>query len=181
MAQARREEPATALVEMHRIERSILWIRKRRVMLDADLAALYGVPTKVLNQAVKRNQERFPADFMFRLTRRERDKVVTDCDHLGRLRYSSTLPHAFTEHGAIMLASVLNSTTAIEVSLEVVRTFLRLREMLASHVDLARRLEELETRHEQKFTQVFAILRELLEVPNRGRRKRIGFDEGREG
>src|SRR3954454_19372626 len=125
MAGKRKDESTTALVEAQRIERSILWIRKHRVMLDTDLAALYGVPTKVLNQAVKRNQERFPPDFMFRLNRREKEKVVTDCDHLGRLRYSPTLPQAFTEHGAVMLASVLNSPKAIEVSLEVVRTFLR--------------------------------------------------------
>src|SRR3954453_13684833 len=81
---AGQKEKATALVEAHRIEQAILWIRKRRVMLDTDLAALYGVPTKVLNQAVKRNRERFPPDFMFRLNRREKEKVVTDCDHLGR-------------------------------------------------------------------------------------------------
>jgi len=173
----RKEKSATALVEVHRIERAILWIRKRRVMLDTDLAALYGVPTKVLNQAVKRNKERFPPDFMFRLNRREKEKVVTDCDHLGRLRYSPSLPQAFTEHGAVMLASVLNSPKAIEVSLEVVRTFLRLREMFSSHVELARRLDELEKRHGGQLTQVFAILHELLE-PAPGGGKRIGFGQG---
>ncbi|HEX4964228.1 MAG TPA: ORF6N domain-containing protein [Thermoanaerobaculia bacterium] len=177
MAVRRKEGSATALVEVHRIERAILWLRKRRVMLDTDLAALYGVPTKVLNQAVKRNRERFPPDFMFRLNRREKEKVVTDCDHLGRLRYSTSLPQAFTEHGAIMLASVLNSPKAIEVSLEVVRTFLRLREMLSSHVELARRLDELERRHDAQFTQVFATLHEMLE-PAPGEVKRIGFGEG---
>ncbi len=176
MAGKRKDESTTALVEVHRIERSILWIRKRRVMLDTDLAVLYGVPTKVLNQAVKRNPERFPPDFMFRLNRREKEKVVTDCDHLTRLRYSPSLPYAFTEHGAVMLASLLNSPTAIEVSLEVVRTFMRLREMLSSHVELARRLSELERDHKQKLTQVFDILRELLELPA-GKSKRIGFGE----
>ncbi|HEX3551674.1 MAG TPA: ORF6N domain-containing protein [Thermoanaerobaculia bacterium] len=176
-ARKKKEESMTALVEVHRIERAILWLRKRRVMLDTDLAALYGVPTKVLNQAVKRNQERFPPDFMFRLNRREKEKVVTDCDHLSRLRYSTTLPQAFTEHGAVMLASVLNSPKAIEVSLEVVRTFLRLREMFSSHVELARRLDELERRHDGQLTQVFAILRELLE-PAPGKGKRIGFGAG---
>jgi ORF6N domain-containing protein len=174
MAGKRKDESTTALVEAHRIERSILWIRKRRVMLDTDLATLYGVPTKVLNQAVKRNPERFPPDFMFRLNRREKEKVVTDCDHLARLRYSTSLPYAFTEHGAIMLASLLNSPTAVAVSLEVVRTFMRLREMLSSHVELARRLSELERDHKEKFTQVFAILRELLELPA-GESRRIGF------
>lgn len=174
---AQEEKAKTVLVEAHRIEQAILWIRKRRVMLDTDLAALYGVPTKVLNQAVKRNRERFPRDFMFRLNRREKEKVVTDCDHLSRLRYSPALPQAFTEHGAVMLASVLNSPKAIEVSLKVVRTFLRLREMFSSHVELTRRLDELEQRHGKQLTQVFAILRELL-APAEGGGKRIGFGEG---
>jgi hypothetical protein len=163
------------LVAVHRIERSILWIRGQRVMLDADLAFLYGVPTKVLNQAVRRNRERFPGDFMFRLTGREKAKVATDCDHLARMKFSSALPHAFTEHGAIMLASVLNSPKAIEVSLQIVRTFVRLREILASHAELSRRLDEMEKRHDRRFTQVFAALRELLEVPAPPARKRIGF------
>jgi ORF6N domain len=177
MGRARREEPPTALIEVYRIERSILWIRGQRVMLDADLAFLYGVPTKVLNQAVRRNRERFPKDFMFRLTGREKGKVVTDCDHLARMKFSATLPHAFTEHGAIMLASVLSSPKAIEVSLQVVRTFVRLREILASHSELSRRLDEMEKRHDRRFTQVFAALRELLEAPAAPERKRIGFGE----
>jgi hypothetical protein len=179
MGQTWREEPPTALVETHRIERSILLIRGRRVMLDADLAAIYGVPTKVLNQAVKRNRSRFPPDFMFRLTRREKEKVVTACDHLARLKFSSTLPYAFTEHGAIMVATILNSVTAIEVSLQVVRTFVRFREILSSHAELARRLDELEKRHDRKLTQIFAVLRELLEAPptTEAEKKRIGFKD----
>jgi hypothetical protein len=175
MSRAKLEEPPTSLLEVHRIERSILWIRGRRVMLDMDLASLYGVQTKALNQAVKRNRERFPPDFMFRLTSREKAKVVTDCDHLERLKFSKTLPYAFTEHGAIMLASLLNSPKAVEVSLQVVRTFVRLREVLASHAALARRLDELEKRHDKQFTQVFAVLRELLEAPVKVEKKRIGF------
>ncbi|HEV2851427.1 MAG TPA: ORF6N domain-containing protein [Thermoanaerobaculia bacterium] len=175
MARARKEDTAEELVEAHRIEQSILWIRGQRVMLDTDLAALYGVPTKVLNQAVKRNRERFPPDFMFRLTRREKAKVVTDCDHLARLKFSTTLPYAFSEYGAIMLASVLNSQMAIEASLQVVRTFVRLRQILASHAELSRRLDELEKRHDRQFTQVFAALRELLETAVPVERKRIGF------
>lgn len=175
--QVKPEESTAALVVVHRIEQAILWIRGQRVMLDTDLASLYGVPTKVLNQAVKRNRERFPPDFMFRLTVREKRKVVTDCDHLARLKFSSTLPYAFTEHGAIMLASVLNSPKAVEVSLEVVRAFVRLREALASHAELARRLSELEQSSGQRFTQVFTVLRELLEGPSRPDRRRIGFEE----
>ena len=101
--------------------------------------------------------------------------MVTDCDHLSRLKFSSTLPHAFTEHGAIMLASLLNSPRAIEVSLDVVRTFVRLREVLASHAELARRLDELERKHDRQFTQVFAVLRELMGAPPAAERRRIGF------
>jgi hypothetical protein len=175
MARARKEEPTAEMVEVQRIEQAILWLRGQRVMLDTDLAVLYGVSTKALNQAVKRNRERFPRDFMFRLTRREKAKVVTDCDHLARLKFSSTLPFAFTEHGAIMLASLLNSPTAIEVSLQVVRTFVRLREILASHAELSRRLDELEKRHDRQFTQVFAVLRDLLDAPDDSEQKRIGF------
>ena len=177
MGREKEEESTVALVEVYRIERAILWLRGRRVMLDTDLAALYGVATKVLNQAVKRNRERFPPDFMFRLTPREKRKVVTDCDHLSRLKFSSTLPHAFTEHGAIMLASLLNSPRAIEVSLDVVRTFVRLREVLASHAELARRLDELERKHDRQFTQVFAVLRELMGAPPAVERRRIGFGD----
>lgn len=178
MAKRREEGPSEAVVQAPGIERAILWIRGQRVMLDTDLAWLYGVPTKALNQAVRRNRERFPKDFMFRLTRREKERVVTSCDHLARLKFSSTLPFAFTEHGAIMLASLLSSPTAVNVSLEVVRAFVRLREMLSSQVELARRLEELEKRydqHDQRFTQVFTVLRELLAGPPVEERKRIGF------
>jgi len=100
---------------IERVERRILLIRGHRVMLDADLAELYGVPTKVLNQAVKRNPIRFPLDFVFRLTPKEKKEVVTNCDHLQKLRFSSTQPYVFTEHGAIMLASVLSSSRAVEM------------------------------------------------------------------
>ena len=175
MARARKAEPTAEMVEVQRIEQAILWLRGQRVMLDTDLAALYGVSTKALNQAVKRNRERFPRDFMFRLTRREKAKVVTDCDHLERLKFSRTLPFGFTEHGAIMLASLLNSPTAIEASLQVVRTFVRLREILASHAELSRRLDELEKRQDRQFTQVFAVLRDLLDDPDDSEQKRIGF------
>jgi len=106
----------TIIVPVERIEQSILLIRGHRVMLDADLADLYRVPTKALNQAVKRNKDRFPGDFMFQLTKEEKAEVVTNCDHLQKLKFSPTLPYAFTEHGAIMLANVLNSQVAVQVS-----------------------------------------------------------------
>ena len=125
---------AALMVARDSIARNILLIRGHKVMLDSDLAKLYGVETKVLNQATKRNRERFPSDFMFQLTSEEKKEVVTNCDHLAKLKFSSTLPYAFTEHGALMLGNVLRSDQAIEVSLLIVRTFVQLREMLSEVV-----------------------------------------------
>ena len=164
-------------LSLERIERAILLIRRQKVMLDADLAELYGVPTKAMNQAVKRNRDRFPADFMFRLTEREKDEVVTNCDHLKRLKYSPVLPHAFTEHGAIMLANVLNSRRAIEVSVYVVRAFVRLRRLLSTHRELAQKLAELERKvqsHDEHIRSLFHAIRELM-APPEPKRRRIGF------
>jgi len=152
------------------VERRILLIRGQRVMLDADLAELYGVPTKALNQA-----GRFPSDFMFRLTRNEKQEAVTNCDHLAKLKFSPVLPSAFTEHGALILASVLNSRRAVDVSVFVVRAFVKLREMLASNRDLARRLDEMEGKYDAQFKMVFDAIRELMRPPDKPRR-RIGFD-----
>ncbi|MBV8635440.1 MAG: ORF6N domain-containing protein, partial [Burkholderiaceae bacterium] len=115
-------------------------------MIDADLAELYGVTTGALNQAIKRNRERFPDDFMFHLTAAEKAEVITNCDHLAKLKFAKALPFAFTEHGAIQAANVLNSTQAIEMGVYVVRAFVRLRQMIASNQELARRLEELESK-----------------------------------
>jgi len=137
---------STAIARTVLLEHRILLIRGHRVMLDSDLADVYGTTTKALNQAVKRNTERFPADFMFQLTQSERLEVVTNCDHLHKLKYSPVLPFAFTEHGAIMLASVLNSPIAIRASIAVVRAFIRFREVLINHKELAGRFAELEKR-----------------------------------
>jgi hypothetical protein len=126
----------TSIASVTQIESKIFLIRGQRVMLDADLAVLYEVEIKVLNQAVKRNIERFPEDFMFRLSAEEKAEVVANCDHLARLKYSPVLPYAFTEHGALMLGNVLKSDRAVEVSLMVVRTFVQLRQMLASNAEL---------------------------------------------
>ena len=114
-------QPAEASVSLESIERIILSLRGERVILDADLAVLYGVSTKALNQAVKRNLERFPTDFLFQLTAEEKSEVVTACDHLARLRFSPNLPYAFTEHGVLMAANVLNSQRAIKASVQVDR------------------------------------------------------------
>ena len=146
-------------------------------MLDSDLAGVYGTTTKALNQAVKRNRHRFPADFMFQLTRREKTEVVTNCDHLRKLKYSASLPFAFTEHGAVMLASVLNSSTAVQASIAVVRAFIRLRQFLATHKQLARKLAELEGRleeHDEEITALFEAIRRLMEPPDKPA-KPIGF------
>jgi hypothetical protein len=166
-----------SLVPAERVERMILMIRGERVMLDSDLADLYGVPTKALNQAVKRNSDRFPGDFMFQLDREEKAKVIAHCDHLRGLRFSPSLPYAFTEHGALMLASVLNSRRAVEVSVFVVRAFVRMREMLASHRELARRLAGIEGRvkgHDEQIRSLVNAIRHLRE-PAEVKPKRIGF------
>lgn len=159
------------------VNRRILVIRGQKVMLDADLAELYGVSTKALNQAVKRNADRFPADFMFRLFAPERDEVVTNCDHLARLKYSRTLPFAFTEHGALMLGNVLKTPRAVEMSLLVVRAFVQLREMLATHKELAAKLNELErrvTHHDKALAGVIDAIRQLMQAPEPSG-TRIGF------
>ena len=167
-----------AIVAPEKIERSILMIRGLKVILDADLAALYGVSTKALNQAIKRNEGRFPSDFMFRLTVAEKDEVVTNCDHLKRLKFSPVLPTAFTEHGAIMAATVLNSDRAIKVSLFVIRAFLKLREMLSTQKEFALKLEDLDKKfaeHDEKFKIVFESIRRLMGPAPVPPKRRIGF------
>jgi hypothetical protein len=166
-----------SIAVVQQIDSRILLIRGHRVMLDADLAEVYGTTTKALNQAVKRNRERFPAEFMFQLTRREKDEVVTNCDHLRKLKYSPNFPFAFTEYGAVMLASVLNSPIAVQASIAVVRAFIRLREILAAHKELARKLKELENRiegHDEEITALFDAIRELMDSPEKPS-KQIGF------
>ena len=170
-------------ISPQRIERSILFLREQKVILDADLADLYGVSTKVFNQAVKRSQDRFPEDFMFRLTPEEKAEVVTNCDHLRKLKYSSGLPFAFTEHGAIMAANLLNSPRAITTSVYVVRAFVKLRALVHTQKDFARKLEELEKRlveHDQNFEVVFTAIRELMQPPMEPPKRRIGFSSSEE-
>lgn len=163
-----------SLVPVEQIERSILLIRGEKVMLDADLAALYGVTTKVLVQALKRHQERFPADFMFQLSRVEfdylRSQSVTSSQWGGR-RYP---PYAFTEQGVAMLSSILNSPRAIQVNIEIMRAFIRLRRMMASHTELARKLENLEKKYDVQFKVVFDAIRKLM-TPPKSKRRQIGF------
>jgi hypothetical protein len=162
------------LVPVERVQNAILFIRAEKVILDADLAALYGVSTKRLNEQVKRNRGRFPDDFMFQLTSDEKADVVANCDHLKKLKFSPNLPYAFSEHGTIMAANVLNSERAVQASVEVVRAFVRLRQMLASNAELSRRFDELESKYDRKFKVVFDAIRQLMSPPLPGR-KQIGF------
>ena len=161
------------IVPIEVIERKIYIIRGQKVMLDSDLAELYNITTKVLVQAVKRNLRRFPADFMFQLTNQEvailRSQFVTSS--WGGRRY---VPYAFTEQGVAMLSSVLNSDRAVDVNIQIMRTFVKLREMIASHKDLARRLDELEKKYDVQFKMVFDAIRQLM-TPPEPREKKIGF------
>lgn len=156
--------------------KSILFLRHQKVMLDADLAMLYGVETKVLNQAVRRNFDRFPTDFMFRLTSKEilflRSQSVTL--NRGRGYHKKYAPYAFTEQGVAMLSSVLRSSRAVKVNIEIMRAFVRLRRVLQSHRELAKRLDALETKYDGKFATVFQAIRELMSTRVPARR-RIGF------
>ena len=156
------------------IEKKIYLIRGLKVMLDTDLAVLYGVTTKRLNEQVKRNHDRFPEDFMFQLNEKEKAEVVANCDHLRRLKFSPKFPYAFTEHGAIMLAAVLNSPIAVQASIQVVRVFVSLRKMLASNTELSRKLDALEKKYDYQFKIVFDAIRQLM-TPPEPREKKIGF------
>ena len=155
----------------------ILLIRGKKVMIDKDIAELYGVQTKRLNEQVKRNKERFPSDFMFQLTQEEKDEVVANCDHLKTLKYSPNLPFVFTEYGTVMLASILNSDRAIDVNVQIVRVFIQLKEMLLTNKDILLKLEQLENKvsgHDENIKLIFEYLKKLLTPPSEPR-KRIGF------
>ena len=166
-----------AIIPIEQVEQRILLVRGRKVIIDADLAQFYGVTTKRLNEQVKRNKNRFPEDFIFQLTTREKSEVVANCDHLARLKFSPSLPNAFTEHGAIMAAGVLNSERAVELSVFVVRAFVRLRELLATNKELAVKLAELERRlegHDASIQTLVEAIRQLMAQTDEDKR-RIGF------
>jgi hypothetical protein len=178
-----KSQPATSSqLPAERIEQCILLIRDHRVMLDSDLAQLYGVPTRRLNEQVRRNIARFPADFMFQLTPEEADSLrsqsATSKGGRGGRRYA---PLVFTEQGVAMLSSVLKSERAILVNIAIMRAFVKLRELLATHKELARKLEELEQKYDAQFKVVFDAIRQLMTPPEQPRR-RIGFrSEGAKG
>jgi hypothetical protein len=170
------------IIPAERLEKCILLIRGQKVMLSTELAGLYGVEPKVLVQAVKRNTERFPDDFMFQLTHDEakllRSQIVTlKTDEDGRGKHMKYLPYAFTEQGVAMLSSVLRSKQAVQVNIEIMRSFVRLRQILFTHEKLAKKLLELEKKYDMQFKAVFEAIWKLMEVESKPKR-RIGFVVG---
>ena len=163
------------IIPVEIIERKIYFIRGHKVMLDSDLAEMYAVATKVLLQAVKRNLSRFPGDFMFQLNYQEvaalRSQIVTSKAGRGGRRYP---PYAFTEQGVAMLSSVLNSERAIEVNIQIMRAFVKLRELMATHKDLARKLDDMEKKYDAQFKVVFDAIRQLM-TPTEKPKRKIGF------
>jgi hypothetical protein len=170
--------PRAEIITTPVLERRILTIRGQKTILDADLAALYGVTTKALNQAVKRNAERFPEDFTFVLSPEEKNEVVTNCDHLARLRFSPVHPRAFTEHGALMAANMLNTSRAVTMSVYVIRAFVKMREGLAANAAILSRLAEIDRTlllHDAALRDIYQRLRPLLEPPPQPPKPQIGF------
>ena len=162
------------VVRAKEIISQIFYIRGKKVMLDFNLAALYGVETRALKQQVKRNPERFPPDFMFELSKDEWRELITNCDNLGAYRFSPSLPFAFTEHGIAMLSSVLNSAQAVSTNISIMRAFIKMRDMINDNNDLKLRLDELETKHDRQFKIVFDAIRKLIGSDAK-EKKHIGF------
>ena len=161
------------------VESLILTVRAQNVITDSDLAALYGVPNKALNQAVKRNADRFPADFRFQLTDDEKAEVVTNCDHRSQLKFSRTRPFAITEHGALMAASVLNSPDAVRLSVYVVRAFVKQRELLWAQADVLKKLAQMDAKllqHDDALRVIWRELQPLINPPPDPPKPQIGFE-----
>lgn len=164
----------TDIVPIGSIEGRIFFLRGEKVMIDRYLAEMYGVETRILNQAVKRNIKRFPAEFMFQRNREERDEVITIRDDLKSLKFARTMPFAFTEHGVAMLSGVLNSERAIRVNIGIIKAFVKLRKLFVRHKDLEKKIQEMESRYDEQFRVVFDVIRQLLVEDEKPRRK-IGF------
>jgi hypothetical protein len=170
------EDKLSVKIPTEIILNKIIEMRGKKVMVDSDLAELYGVTTKRLNEQVKRNIKRFPEDFMFQITKEEKDSVILQFEHLNKLKFSSTLSYAFTEHGAVMLASVLNSDKAIEVNIQIVRVFTEIRELLASNLNLRLEVEKIKKKvdnQDKNIEVIFKYFDELLEQKEKPR-KEIG-------
>ncbi len=155
-------------------ESLIYEIRGYKVMLDYDLAQLYGVQTKVLKQSVKRNITRFPSDFMFEISNEEKSKLVTNCDRLNKMKHSSVNPFAFTEQGVAMLSAILRSERAIQVNISIMRAFVQLRHYMHSHKELSDKIEKLEKKYDENFAIVFKTLKQMIQKKNEPRKK-IGY------
>lgn len=158
-----------ALIPQERIEQRIFLIRGHRVMIDRDLAELYGVKNKYLNQQVRRNIKRFPQEFMFPLREEERGELVAICNRFKTMKHSISLPYAFTEHGVAMLASVLKSERAVKISIIIIKTFVKLREIISTHKELAYKLGELERKiekHDADIKDIFEAIRQLIGMPD---------------
>jgi hypothetical protein len=164
----------TSIIPIERIHKCIFVIRGQKVILDRDLAELYGVETRVLNQTVKRNLDRFPEDFMFQLDIMETEKLVTNCDRFASLKHATSNPYAFTEQGVAMLSSVLRSKQAIEVNIAIMRTFVQLRRILADNELLRKKIESLEKKYEEQFEQIFTVL-QLMLAEDEKPKKQIGY------
>jgi len=164
------------LVPVEVIENRIFLIRGHKVMLDKDLAFLYEVPTKALNQAVKRNLDRFPDDFMFLLSGQEKEELVTNCDRFKNLKHSTVNPLAFTEHGILMLSTVLNSERAVAVNIQIMRTFSKLRRMFFGYKELKEKIDQIESKYDGQFKEVFEVIKKLIDPPTEEERKlEVGF------
>ena len=163
-----------AVIPVEMIEKKILLIRGDKVMLDADLAELYGVETKILVRAIKRNVDRFPSDFMIQLNKEEFENLRFQFGTSSRWGGRRYLPYAFTEQGVAMLSSVLNSDRAIKVNIEIMRAFVSLRQLLASNKELAKRFDELEKKYDAQFKVIFDTIRQLM-IPPEPKRRKIGF------
>lgn len=165
------------LISQELVERKIFLIRDKKVMLDYDLASLYQVTTKALNQAVKRNARRFPPDFMFQLSKKEKHELVTYCDRLKTLKHSTYPPYAFTDLGISMLSSVLNSERAILANIQIMRAFARMKELISHHKNLQKQIDEMEKKYDAQFKIIFDAIREILEPQRQKPKKQIGFHE----
>lgn len=175
-----KSQKAVDLIPIEIVQNRIFLIRGKKVMLDRDLAELYGVQTKVLNQAVKRNGQRFPEDFLIKLTKSEKQELVTNCDRFSTLKHSSVLPFAFTENGISMLSSVLNCERAIQVNIQIMRTFTKMRELIGFHKELLQRLNKIELKqlnHDKDIIRIFDVIKQLMSLPVtiKSKQKKIGF------
>lgn len=163
-----------SLVPEERIEQTILIIRNQKVILDSNLAALYGVDTRTLNQAVKRNINRFPSEFVFEINSEEA-KILISQSVISSYAVRRHLPYAFTEHGALMAATILNSERAVAMSLAIIKTFVKLRQLLSVNKDLSHRLDELEEKYDVQFQVVFQEIKKLMELPEKPKKGKMGF------